>query len=598
MGELPATPSHPSAQPGSASGTGWLGGKGVPGATSGTTRTPASARTGSRRGDSEGLDRWEIWWGLHQDAYLVRHDRPKTGSIASPVGKYDRRDTIPVSSATLTEVQNAILPALLEGSHADDAAIADTSMVAIGKILVADQVDFVWSDVQAGLRSPFGRAQEAAMLAIGMLGHPRGVALLSDICRDRVNGRMLLQADDSVPIHERAIAAVALGLLGDRGGIETLLELVKSGPANRVDLQSCAVVALGLFKVEQETIMRHLLGFLDDPDLDRVVRCHAATAIAMLGPAGREAVPKLLQLLTSSKSDTDMVRSCVIALGKLASIGEEDVVAALKAVALESKDSQTRFLAHIALGEIAQSEVVNEGSAAGKGQGAILDFLLQQVAQTKSTLARSWAALALAIGARTAPSREILAIPALRRALADARDPSYKAALAIALGIVGATDARDTLLREFLNSGDATYKGYVGLALGMLNDGEAASPMLAMIRRKGVDPDARLNLVRALHLMNDQSVVDVLIDELGRVSSLSEASMLIMGLGLLHDSTAIAPLRDILRDPKRETGVRSVAAIALGCVAARTPSTMRSRLAIGLNYRALTRSLRELIDVF
>jgi hypothetical protein len=43
--------------------------------------------------------------------------------------------------------------------------------------------------------------------------------------------------------------------------------------------------------------------------------------------------------------------------------------------------------------------------------------------------------------------------------------------------------------------------------------------------------------------------------------------------------------------------VRSVAAIALGCVGSRTPSTMRSRLALGLNYRALTRTLRELIDV-
>jgi HEAT repeat protein len=395
----------------------------------------------------------------------------------------------------------------------------------------------------------------------------------------------------------RALAALSLGLLGDRRGVDTLLLSLDSDTGGNIDPKSCAVVALGLFATDPDAVVRNLLGIIEDQKLDRRVRAHAPTSIARLGPAGHAAIPTLLQILTSAKTDNDMLRSCVIALGKLASIDQQDVVDALRAVAIDCSDSQSRLFAHIALGEIAGREDNHEAKPPSAAQRTVLEFLMQQVVQSKSTLVRSWASLALAIDARSASSRQLLAIPVLRRAFADAKDPSLKAAVAIALGIAGATDAADTLLREFVNSGDAILKGYLGVALGLLNVHEAAEPMLDVIRRKGVDSRARLNLVRGLKVMNDPMTASVVIDELTRVSSLSETGVLVAALGLLPDRAGIEPLKGILGDPSRDAALRGLAAVSLGRIAAKTLLPVHSRLSIGINYRALTTSLAEAIDV-
>jgi HEAT repeat protein len=142
----------------------------------------------------------------------------------------------------------------------------------------------------ATLRSTFSTAQESAILAMGMFGHPRALDLLSDICQDRATARQLLQKDSAVPERARALAALSLGLLGDRRGIDPLVMTLEAEPGSRTDLKSCATVALGLFAVEQEAIVRQLVRILDEQRLDRRVRCQAPTAIAQLVPAGQTAL--------------------------------------------------------------------------------------------------------------------------------------------------------------------------------------------------------------------------------------------------------------------------------------------------------------------
>jgi HEAT repeat protein len=131
----------------------------------------------------------------------------------------------------------------------------------------------------------------------------------------------------------------------------------------------------------------------------------------------------------------------------------------------------------------------------------------------------------------------------------------------------------------------------------MLNGHEAAEPMLEMLKRKGVDSRARLNLVRGLKAMGAPMAAPVVIDELARATSLSEAGVLVMALGVLRDRAGIEPLKRVLGDRSREGVLRGLAAVALGRLADKDPLPQRARVTVGLNYRALTTSLAEAADV-
>jgi HEAT repeat protein len=404
-----------------------------------------------------------------------------------------------------------------------------------------------------------------------------------------------LQSNKPTPNLVRAFAALSLGLIGSKESIPLLKQAIDKETDAQKDLKSCAILALGMFKSNQEEIVQYLMGLVDNRDMDRTVKAYAPTSIAKLGDVGKAAVTKFLQMVKSDKTDNDMLRSCVIALGKLGTIDQKDVVDTLKNIAMEQQEIQSRHFAFIALAEIGARD--KEFEAHADAHQALLSFFLEELSHPKQQTSLPWAGLALSIYAREKQAQQPAASPKVRQSFEDTNNPSYKAAMAIGLGLMNSTDSASMLLKELERSNDQPLKGYIAVALGMMKHTEAAEKLRDGMKQKGIDWKYRLQLARALGLMNDVSAVQTLVDEMVNAKTLSESSSLAQALGLIGDKSGIDPLKTILGDKSMTGKQRGFAAVALGLLAEKTDLPWNATISVGLNYRAKTAAVAEILDI-
>jgi hypothetical protein len=360
-------------------------------------------------------------------------------------------------------------------------------------------------------------------------------------------------------------------------------------------MKAAAVFALGLFTRQEEDIVPFLMSVMDNHDLSRIVRSYAPTSLARLAHSATLAVPKLLQMIQDPKTDDEQIRSCVIALGKLADLSQAPVIQALRDAAERSTDLQTRYLAYIALGEIGSRDVADPKGSSPQHE-SVLAFLTDEVSRPKRSSCLPWAALALAIDARTHSTRQALAVPLLKRAFAECDNLSYRGGVAIALGIVHGTSAAEQLMAAMRDASDELFRGYVGLALGMLHETRVADVMRDMVRKPGLDHRPRVNAARSLRLMGDPMAIPLLVDELTKANSFTETAIRIISLGEVGNGDAIEPLRKLLADTSKEDMLRGLAAMALARIGEKGEWPLGERLCVGLNYRALTPSLADVIE--
>jgi len=578
-------------------GTG--GGPAVPGAVGGGARA-RTGNVGQRRGGGEGFEQWEFWWEYNKEPYLNLRLRLaevlKTGSGAIGVGRGSREGAMSTNRATADDVKNEILPALVSVLSEADADIVDSAVLAIGRTLPRDNADLGFDAIVQTLKSSYTSAQESATLSLGVLGDPRAIEVLVELMNDTPKARsQYLQSAKPVPNLVRAFAAISLGLIGQKDSIPLLKQVIDKEADSQKDLKSCAILALGMFKSNQEEILPYLLKVMDNRDLDRIVRSYTPTSIAKLGEPARAAVPQFMQMLKSDKTDNDMLRSSVIALGKLAGIEQKDVIDLLKSVALEQQDMQTRHFAFIALAEIGARDKDFEKNA--EAHQGLLSFFLEEASRPKQQTSLPWAGLAVSIYARTQKAQQVQAIPKLRQAFDDSNNPSYKAAMAIGLGLMEAADTASLLAKTMKESNDQPLKGYIAVSLGMMRYVAAADTLRDSIKQKGIDWRYRLNLARALGLMNDVAAVPTLVEELVNAKTLSESSSIAQALGLIGDKSAIDPLKNVLGDKAMNGKQRGFAAVALGLLAEKNDLPWNAEISVGLNYRAKTPAVAEILDI-
>jgi HEAT repeat protein len=584
------------ARPGVTTGSG----PAVPGATSGRAPGGRTGGQGGRHGPSEGFEQWEFWWEYNKEPYLNLRlrlgDMIKTGGSAIGVGHGEREGGVSANRVTAEDVKNEILPALLPALSESDADIVDSSVLAIGRMLPRDLSDLGFDAIVRTLKSEHTSAQEAATLSLGVLGDPKAIDILVELMNDTPKARsQYLQSNKPTPNLVRAFAALSLGLIGQKDSIPLLERVIEKEADGQRDLKSCALLALGMFKSDEEAIVAFLMKVMENRDLDRMLRAYAPTSIAKLGEAAGAAVPQLLATAKSDKADNEMVRSSVIALGKLATMPQKDVIDTLKALALDHSDMQTRHFAFIALAEIgARDRSFEIGAEAHQG---LSSFFLEALSRPKPQTSLPWAGLGLAIYARSQKPLQVQAIPKLHQAFEDGNNPSYKAAMAIGLGLVEARDSAALLSRALKESNDQSLKGYIAVSLGLMHASTAAETLRDSIKQKGIDWRYRLNLARALGLMNDLAAVPTLVDELVSAKTLSESSSIAQALGLIGDRSSIQPLKTILADKSMSGKQRAFAAVALGLLAEKTELPWNAEISVGLNYRAKTTAVAEILDI-
>ena len=309
-------------------------------------------------------------------------------------------------------------------------------------------------------------------------------------------------------------------------------------------------------------------------------------------------VPVFLKAIAEhSTVEREVQQSCVLALGE---IGDDDldaldvrIRAALIRVAAENCDPQAQSFSMIAVGQVAGRAGAGPGSGAGAAQ--LQQHLLETLAHGEPRL-RPWAALGLGVWGDSLKQLRDEALPAevrsaLRKAMLGERNPERFGAYAIACGLVRDRDSVDGLLRKLDELRTDEPRGTIYLALGMLGADDARETLLSIVRSSLYRPLQLEQGAIALALLGEKTVVDELTARLGEARGAASQAALARALGFIGDKRTVDPLVAMLEDEQITATVRAEAARALGCVADKEVLPWSARISFGLNYRVAPRSL-------
>jgi HEAT repeat protein len=504
-----------------------------------------------------------------------------------------------------------VLPALARLlGRTEQRDVVTAGMVAMAKI-GRDHSDFRLgpSVFAPRLRSHDQEVRETAALALGIAGLAGDgqIELLADLARDAAAGRKACGRAE-VDGRTRAFACYALGLFA-RGGasvaerfraVAPLVELVRSTELKHRDVESAAILALGLLGGEGPGAAA-LRALAVDALADRLERrtragdeyaqAQAPVAIArLLDPSSAAADVwrrRFADELQDRRRGIVMAQSCALALGALCRpcADDRDADASTCAVLLrawrEHGDAQTRNFAIMGL---------------GRSRGAHQrELLLAQLDAAGKAVELPWVALALGVhasGRRQAGAVDRTVAAALRDHLQRVKNPGSLGALAIAVGLCGDPAALDDLRLLLLETSDETLAGHACIGLALLGDRSVVPDLQGVLRSAARRPVLLQKAAIGLGVLGDKSAADELLGMMrGGEPSLARLSAVAVALGFIGDRRTLAPLLQLCDDESLTALTRAFGVAALGGVCDRHRLPWNTDLRDFANYRATVDTL-------
>ncbi|MGQ0552006.1 MAG: HEAT repeat domain-containing protein [Planctomycetota bacterium] len=592
----------------------------APGATTGGAATGTGAPTGGKgaRGDTgkgasqtgtsqtdleENFEIWEYWWENNKDQYLNLKNRlvstsSQTGSsgLLSGRGRKDAGKSTRRPSDEL--IANEVIPTLTSIMSATDKGdIIDSAVLAMARSSRPTSHDAVLAVALPLISHKELSVQTSATLSLGVLGSAKAIKPLRDLMADTGEGRKL--TGGNVPWLVRAFAALSLGLINDPSSTSALMDIVANLPDSDRDIKVCAIVGLGLMDNAQSAeASKFLVKMLGDAKLDSITKSYVPTSLAKLNSRldnpDPSVLPALLQTFNDRDTDDSVRQSAAIGLGLLGHVTHEEVMKALLDYISAGKDIQTRHFCFISLAQIGDRDTSPQEHV--EVHERIKKLLLKEVSKPDAKSNRSWAALASAIYAKGRESEGTF-LAEISAAYEKEKDPSFKAAFALALGLLNAQHMGGQIFEDFQGSRDYDFKGYASVALGFMNHSAAADTLREVCKNKTITPNYRLQVATALGLMGDTEAVDTLVSTLEDAQTLGVSSAVAKALGLIGDVQAIEPLKAIAFDTTKPILTRAFACVALGIVCEKSDLPWNAAISQDNNYRAGVPAIDEVLDI-
>jgi HEAT repeat protein len=549
--------------------------------------------TGGRRKSNAGpnFTGWDWWWDLNEERFLNLKNKVRSEAKAS-----DNADTFLGEEAsgeggaavTTRIIRKKILPVLKQAIKDDYYDARSGALIAVGKVGYPGDADIL-DAIKGYLNDKDKQVRESSCLALGVLGNKDSVEFLMKVVRnDKEAKRAMGRGTSDILNRTRAFAAVAVGLIGSRDGlddkvVDDLLMEAKRDIKGDVDRGVGPALALGLIKSEKA--VPGMVELFANPEANDYVRAHVGVALGKVG--ARTAIRQLVKGLTDKK--THVCRSSAIALGLLTPPDDKKTIKKLRQYAKAAPDRATRNFCIMALGEIGG----NDAKA----------LLMGLVKKGKNVHDRTFGALALGVAGfnkEDGSNREMgkLILDRYKSTKSDGEKGAY----AIALGLLEYLPPREFLAKDLESAGHQALKGPVCTALGLMNDRNAIPAIQALVKQRG-DPDLRKRAAIALGLLKDPEAVDTLKGVIeSNVKSKAVLGAATVALGYVGDSRAVPILAQMLS--KDDAGVyfsknvtRAFATVALGFLGDKDPIPMLSKVQENSNYLAQTQALAELLTI-
>jgi len=539
-------------------------------------------------------DRWEHWWNEQRELYLTRlHGAsllPRTGG-----GTHD---------SITPDLRRSLLPLFASALRDSSSDVADSAAIALGRCVRSEEGAPIVPVLVRTLSHPDRSVRDAAVLGLGILGGSEALRPLTSIALDEEEGRALCGVTGPIDVFLRAQAVLALGLTRASEAVAPLTKIV-TAPETPRELSSAAVLALGLAHDAAPTVTVTLVKLLEDRALDREVRAQVPIALARLpGTSARAALPRLVQMLADRQTPDFVARSAAIALGRIASSEDGEIVDVLCNAAARDEDFGTRQFALLAIGRLYEHSKSADETAL-KRRATAQTFLVDALRRPTHKQLKPYAALALGLFARGDAAKEGAPPSPLQASLQknlveafeEEADPSVQGAIAIALGLSGATPATASLRKQLALSANPTLRGHVALALGMLGDRESAASLRKLVSDPALPPSARIDVARGLAMVGDAAFEDQLIALLHQSCDTPSAIAYSKALGLVGSEKAAQTLTTLSQDRSAPTLQRAFAVVSLGLMAEKTTLPWNVPYLVDSNYTVPLRPMEEIADI-
>ncbi len=606
-----APPTNPGGAAAPGPGAPASGGAGLPGSGTGGRavrgQSGRKATTGGAQQDfGPNYEAWEFWWENNKDRYLGLKERlvdnnSASGSLGALSGRGRKSGGASSRRPTEDQIMNEVLPALSNLLRTEDNRdIIDSSILALARSVPEAGQAEVLDLAMPLMKHAELSVQTSAAISLGVLESADAVDTLTGLMTDSQAGRKVIGGGE-VPQLVRAFGALGLGLVNDARSVKALMDVIEKLPDSERDTKVCAIVALGLMDNEGVTEAHEfLVTKLQDRRLDAVIQSYIPTSLAKMRNSSMAiGVEPILESFTDRDTDNYVRQSCAIALGRLSNMSNMDVVDALIDFVAEGKDAQTRHFALISLGKIASRDT--EPAAHAEAHEKVAKFLHNEITKPSRKTNAPWAGLAGALYARgeefEGSEAEIETINRLKKAYKDESNPSYKAGFAVALGLLKSREMAPDIHRDFLDSNDNDFRGYAAIALGLIGHTDAANDLRGIVQNKNIPPTFRLQVATSLGLMSDEDAIQVLISSLETATTLGVSSAVAKALGLIGDQSAIGSLLEIAKDGRKNDITRAFAAVAVGIVAERSDLPFNAMISEDNNYRARIPAIDEILDI-
>jgi len=559
--------------------------------------------TGGLSGGAATDDRWELWWGHNREAYLQRATLSETPTVTESAGFFTGRGTTASKDRIdeLRALRIGILPELVRALSDSSLEVADSAAIAVARAAmglgpeeIAPYRDALLQTVSHPERSP----QESAVLSLGILRDGRSGRELNELLLASTQGRKL--ASGAVSDMVRSNAALSLGLLNDPSSVEPLLRVCRDRSTPRPVAAAC-VLSLGMHDSAVSLSLQGLLGLLEEADLDREVRAQVPVAIQRLPAfASRTALARMVKIVEDDRGPNELRRSAAIALGGLAAVEDREAVQMLQR-SLTDPDVMVRSFACISLGRIGERFSRSDRLSAESlvPLAAIHEELLRRLRSPAYKNLRPFAAIALGLFSRGVRERSLCELTGtkLKETFREESNPSLQGAIAIAAGLMKASELGDDLLRRLESTQDAALRGHLVTALGMLLDQASVEPLRKLIATHGLPPSLQLETARSLALLRDPTLVPTLIAVLRDADDLNQASAAAKALGITGDPSAAQPLLKLARKRSDPDLRRAFSIVALGLLADADVLPWNARYSIDSNYLLQHRPLVEMFSI-
>ncbi|MBL8766468.1 MAG: HEAT repeat domain-containing protein [Planctomycetes bacterium] len=570
----------------------------------GPPRGGPSTGTGKKNKLTVDVGSWTFWWDVNKDPYLdlrraLARQRTSTGTLGvmNGVGRSLRDAGTNRPSDEL--IQSQIVPLLREAMRDQDADVADSAALALGRVLNAAGGETALADLTESLKSPYQSVKQASVLAMGLLDRRDATPLLGEILRDTDAGQKAA-GGGSIDTTTRGFAAISLGLIGDAASVPMLIEVARKTDDTQRDVRSSAISALGLFEDERDSIVAALAELLRDESMVADIRGMIPVALARLGQAAEPTVPQLLDLANGKRTPNEVAQSCVIALGRIASPMDAEVVDFLRRTMNGHSDVHMRHFALMALADIGVKAVqARETPGMEEAANDLAKALMRQFARPEYKIDRPWGALALGVVARDMPDHSELRADmarVVRDEFESQNDPTQRAACAIGLGLMRSQHDGEAMLAVLMQNPPAQLRGYLAVALGMIDYRPAADFLRAQVIVE-TDDTARLQYATGLGLLGDTRAVPDLVKALQEASTLSETLSYSRAIGLIGDASAVPALIELASNRKSAGLARGFACVALGLLGEKTEMYWNTPLSVDTNYRLAIRAQQEILDI-